>query len=313
MIDKQYIAYKLGSYSSEYEIALRKNIFKKMKNNENNSNITNSQTLKNIYIDFFKELIHKQKNKNKLILAAVELSVTEKCSLSCEKCFSLMPIYKQPENSTLDNLINDFNKFMSIVDYVFEFKLVGGETFLYPEIDKLIEYIFNSPYRQKFKYMNFITNGTLKLNNELLEVLEKYNENILITISDYGRISKRIIQDLDKHNINYIISDSPWIDFGEFTKNNFSKEELIKNYSYCFNKNSCNTIKDGKFHLCARDAHGYKLGLKHDSYINLHDDKSIEEKKDEINKLRNVKYIPTCDYCKLFLREITERPNIDIE
>lgn len=296
----------IGAYSKNFHIT-RKKIFK--------SNLDNQkEDMEEInYLDFLKKYIETlfENNNEKIVLSSTEFVITQKCTLNCEKCANLMPLYNKPKTFTFNELKRDLDAYMEVVDYVYELRLIGGEPFINKEIDTLIEYIFEN-YGERFAFITFTSNGTLELSEDILNSIKKYRNRIYITVSDYGKISHRIIPQLEHNNIHYKISTLDWIDYGPMESNNYSFKDLKKIFGHCSIKIDCNNLHDGKFHLCPRDAHGISLGiLKHDMYLDLHSNISREEKKRKIRELYKLDCIQTCDYCKIYEKIPIERPYFD--
>jgi MoaA/NifB/PqqE/SkfB family radical SAM enzyme len=114
---------------------------------------------------------------------AVELQLNTNCNLRCKHC--CQPAY---------NKIMATNKVKSILSTlykakVFELNLVGGELFLHPDIEEIIELSCS-----KYNFSTtLITNGTL-LNARLIKKLSKHKKNIafLISLEGVGEINDHI-------------------------------------------------------------------------------------------------------------------------
>ena len=192
------------------------------------------------YIDYFLFVKVYELYKNDFLISGrLDISITEKCTLKCEKCNMFMPYFKQPKDYSIDYIKRDLDSYFNVVDYVRDLNLLGGEPFLYPEFTQVLEYI-SEKYIDKIKRIEIFTNGTLIPSEKLLELIKKCN--VVVQISDYtNRIdySKRlqdVIQLFDKYSIKYYILKSEiWGDFGYPENPNTleGENELISFFDKC--------------------------------------------------------------------------------
>lgn len=66
---------------------------------------------------------------NGIKLNHVELVVTEKCSLKCKGCSSLMPYYAAPQSKDYKSIILYYNNLIEAIDYIGEIRILGGSRF----------------------------------------------------------------------------------------------------------------------------------------------------------------------------------------
>ena len=80
----------------------------------------------------------------KLFLKSIDIIITEKCSLKCKDCSNLMQYYAKAKDSDMDILFKSIDRFISSIDSLDEFRVLGGDPFmnkdLHKIINKLIEY-----------------------------------------------------------------------------------------------------------------------------------------------------------------------------
>ncbi len=65
-------------------------------------------------------------------LVRVEMPITSRCTLRCKDCANLIPFYANPADTDTDRIIKDIDDFLSNVDRVYRFAVMGGEAFLHP-------------------------------------------------------------------------------------------------------------------------------------------------------------------------------------
>lgn len=276
---------------------------------EKNVSTFHNRTKISKYIYGFKVLIKPSTVKKfiylynkKYIYPHFTIPVTTKCTLKCKDCANLMPYYTNMTNpdETQEALTEQINQLLSMVDYIYEIDLIGGEPLLHKNLTDFVEIFHNSG---KVGMIKIITNGTILAQDDLLEQIK--GKNVHILISNYGELSRQkkpLIHKLSDFKIPYITSElaRTWLDLGGFDKEERSEEELTLQYSKC--NTLCRSYFRGKIHLCPRLSHGMDLGLisKHDSdYIDLTAPNMTKEifYKNYID-LEKKGWYKGCQYCK---------------
>ena len=236
----------------------------------------------------------------------VELCLTTKCTLKCKKCWHLMPYYlfhpqgmAKAGDFSLNTISKTINKFLQAVDTVENFCLLGGEPFIYKDLDRVVKILDNT---HKVKKIGIITNGTVIPSNTSIEAMK--SPKVYVEISDYGNLSthlKEVEKILRENNIPYKIRNcynDLWVDPGDIQNQELSNTQLIQQYSQC-TVPLCQFILGGKFYMCPRCAHMINLGLIPDDnseYVALLQNNRNKNKK-EIKKLFKRKYLTSCNYC----------------
>lgn len=243
-------------------------------------------------------------HRKELRYSHIEVPITPACNLRCPECVNLMPYYPKGVkdlNLSIDEMIKGTELLLETIDYVYIFKILGGEPFLNRELGDYLEYLVNSDLvKEKVLELQIVTNGTVIPDKKSIEILGN-NKQITVLISNYGKKSEKIVKTLEEHGISYNLSefDDGWIDPGDLSCRNRDEKELKDIYKICGSKASCNSYFKNKFFICARQGHGIDLGLVPDNkkeYVSM-DEGSIEERREKLFKLRDLDYISTCDYC----------------
>ena len=76
-----------------------------------------------------------------LHLKSIDAVVTEGCSLKCIDCSNLMQYYVKPKSSELDLLIHSTEKILKSVDKVLEWRVLGGEPFIYKYLPEYLDHL----------------------------------------------------------------------------------------------------------------------------------------------------------------------------
>lgn len=244
---------------------------------------------------------HKMAEMNdELVIPYLPLYLTTACSLNCEKCNNLMPLfhghaYDFSWNKTKDALENILHRCKELIFC----ELVGGEPFLNKNLSEILDFVGNN---KKILQIVIVTNATVVPSDEVLKRIKKYN--VLVRVSDYGLFEKMstFVVALDKYGINVRVQqDMKWNDPGEVTARNKSREAIKRQYNACEFSLKCKYLCEDKLFTCARAASMYHLGLfdsekdilNISNEINAHDIKAFYLRDDG----------DICDYCDLCTEE----------
>lgn len=259
-----------------------------------------------MYQQFVSEWYYKFKNK--VYILKTDIMVTPACSLNCENCSQFVPYWRDKTPFRLNELKQDLDLYFSAVDYVMDMNIVGGEPFLYNELDEYISYLGKN-YRSQIGYLGIITNGTIIPKNETFELMKKYD--VGISISDYSKEVNyknkidMLCKKIEENDISYVRNENiQWFDFG-FPHNtyNYKYEECAKHMRNC--NTICHCLNDGKVFYCGTAWAAQKAGIFPEDKKNCVDlreidNKNMEDKKNIIECcLGNVDdgYIEFCKVC----------------
>lgn len=190
---------------------------------------------------------------------AINLDLTDRCTLRCKNCLAMKPYFKncvdmswEDMKQVLDNLIN--------MKWFRRFHLLGGEPFLYPHLDKVLNLLASVP---EIEHVSIITNGTIVPNENVLKALQ--NPKLLVRISYYGDLSKNYKKLEDaciKNNINVRVHAQRWQDIGRIQEHVSSTEETQKKFLECSQRmGSFFYVLHGKATLCPFAANTHALDL----------------------------------------------------
>ena len=243
------------------------------------------------------------KYENKVHIFQTDVLVTERCTLACSHCNMFMPHFESPNHRGLDIIKSDIDLFFNKVDYVSVFHLVGGEPFLYPNIEDVIRYILNN-YINKIDKLIITTNGTVQPKQSTLDLLK--SSDIILSVSDYtdklGNIKLKVLKVIDTYksqNINhYVRNEIEWYDFGDLrVKKNLEKDKLINHFDSC--TAPFRGLNDGKFYYCHLNTSAVRTNifpLNDNDYVNLENVSKEEMIKFDLG-YTDLGYITFCDNC----------------
>lgn len=250
---------------------------------------------------------------NGAFIRQVELVVTTKCSLRCKDCANLMQYYEKPYDINVNDLITITELFLAKIDKIRDFRIIGGEPFVYRELESVLMTVIKSP---KVEKITFFTNGTIiPSSSELTKLLS--NDKVRVWISDYGLRQQKIDQFVkycQDHRINcYVKNDTLiWGYVGEPTAHGRPKEELQKQFEQC--NNICRSILNGCLYYCPRQGHLDDLGFKKSEKGEVLAINDATSKRDIIEYIYREHHIGACDYCNYGTKEMVPiKPGIQKE
>lgn len=272
--------------------------------NTNFSAITLDVTLSNIkrQIDLHKSAYFKINNiaSNTLNVKSVDIVVTERCSLKCRDCSNLMQYYAKPEHCDLNLLFKSVDRFMECIDWLHEFRVLGGEPFVNKQLYKIINKL--TTYKNANNVVIY-TNGTIVCRGENLSCLK--NDKVTLDITNYGTLSKKhneLINVLEANNVAHITTlAGKWNYMGEIRYRERSVGELNHMFMNCC-ANDIITLLHGKLYRCPFSAHATNLKAipcDDNDIIDLADESmSIDILKTKIKRFyANEQHISACSYC----------------
>jgi len=197
-------------------------------------------------------------NPESLNIKSLDVVLTEKCTLKCHDCANLMQYYVKPVNCDHSVIVSSIRRFMSCVDHLFEFRLLGGEPFIDKQIGDIIDELLRY---ENLSYIIIYTNGTLIPSAATLQALK--NPRIQVQVTDYGPLSRNIKSVLAlfcQHAINYSVTTfDKWQDCGDIEPRNRSTKELEEVYDKCCAADIY-TLLHGTLYPCPFAAHVINLG-----------------------------------------------------
>jgi len=191
---------------------------------------------------------------NKVHIFQSDVLVTERCNLNCSHCNMFIPHFEMPKHRELDTMIKDIDSYFNIVDYVSVFHLVGGEPFLHPQIQDIIQHILSN-YIHKIDKFIITTNGSIAPKPSTIELLK--NSNVILSVSNYSDKLQKLKTKVEKvigiYKTNgikhYVRNEIEWYDFGDLrVKKNLPTDKLIKHFDSC--TAPFRGLNDGKFYYC---------------------------------------------------------------
>ncbi|MCL2204067.1 MAG: radical SAM protein [Defluviitaleaceae bacterium] len=248
-------------------------------------------------------------------ISLLNVWITTACTLRCRDCLHMMPHYKSTSHEDVEVIINNLRRITN-VSHVHILEVLGGETFLHPNLLQILEGIATL---SNIDQVQLITNETILPDMEVINFLKK-NPKFLIRLSNYnghtefpsalddnqqGDFSK-----LDKlchvHRLNHLrrTVDYSWTDFtDDFRHRGYSKDDVKHLFDICGCATSGLTLYQGKLYICFRMISPYGLNiipLNEDSsrdYLVLADTSDEDLRDSIVNFYYDTDYLTCCYYC----------------
>jgi organic radical activating enzyme len=260
---------------------------------------------RNIKFTWYKNIaaIWPFEHKNKVHIFQTDILVTERCNLNCSHCNMFIPHYETPTHRDADIMINDIDLLFTKADYVSILHLVGGEPFLYPNIDAVIKHIVYNYINRIDKFI-ITTNGTVTPKDTTMQLLR--NSDVILSVSDYSnkleKLKTKVTKNIENYQNNnithYVRNNIEWYDFGDLrVKKNLPEDELIQHFDSC--TAPFRGLNEGKFYYCHLNTSAVLTKLfpqNNNDYVDL---KSVS--REDFLKFdlgyTNLGYITFCDNC----------------
>lgn len=209
----------------------------------------------NVFFKYMVPVVSLYEN-GKLFLPMVQLSLTERCTLKCKKCaHGCGESGVQIQDMEFEKAMESIDSFFQFVDCVQEFYLIGGETLLYRDLERVVRYC-GQKYRDRMDTLSITTNGTIYPSAGLLRTCQRYG--VLFRISNYSlqipSLKKKydsLSRVLEDGGIQYYLGEpeKQWIDYGyDYVNRNGDIELTQEVFDHC--STLCREIRGSKFYYC---------------------------------------------------------------
>lgn len=233
-------------------------------------------------------------------ISRIAVSVTNRCSLKCRDCNNLMPYCKEHFSVNIENQIRDLKTILHYVEGIINVEVIGGEPFVYNQLDVLLKYICDEP---KIMFVEVTTNGTITPSAEITELLK--HPKMCVLLSDYGKVNA----DRAKKTYSYLrqngvcvkcLNNRRWILSGGIENRRKSRRRLLYEYYQCSARKDCRTLYNGRLYVCGRAPVLDELGLLKDrsSFLDIRNMPSSKTAGNRrIKRFFENRYAEACNYC----------------
>lgn len=189
------------------------------------------------------------------LIPNMDVPLTTFCSLKCKYCSHCIPYAHPPKHFDASLIINDIKKLIS-VSFISCLAIMGGEPFVYPNLDNFLDLYKRNEIDQIVGYTRIVTNGTVVPKDEIFCLFKKL-KNFYVYISNYGERSKKLnelIEKCKKFEIPFYVcpQTNEWRNLGDFHyPRPYSKDEIKHLFAVC-DARTCFQLLNGRFYSCPR-------------------------------------------------------------
>lgn len=241
-----------------------------------------------------------------LIVTNMLVIVNTRCNLSCKYCLQYLNNYPSDQrvNYPLEQVIRDADRFFAAVDSVASITVMGGETFLHPDIAPIVRHLVTKP---NIGFMNVATNGTTPIAPEQLEGLR--HDRVVVCFANYlefvtekqREIFDRNVELVKSLGIDYKISlpMPQWSICSTLYALGDPVEVLTEKKRGCVSPQGAMQLRGGKLHPCdfSNAVHSIVRDYPGD-YVVTDGDTPIPELRARIRAFMEAPYYQTCDHCR---------------
>lgn len=213
---------------------------------------------------------------NYLSLDRVEIFLTDRCTLNCEKCIYFIPYLRKRYDTPLQQLKNDADILFSRVDFVRKLKLLGGEVFLYRHLGEYLDYLYQN-YGAQIGEVRLGTNGTVLPSGEILEICRRHGT--IVDISDYSAALKKqynlgeCVRYFKENGIEVDVkrTGEMWLDIGFPGTAPSKRSDKENQFHFARCAMFCRQFAKGKLYFCCSNYAAVRAGLFPDDENNYFD------------------------------------------
>jgi hypothetical protein len=198
-----------------------------------------------------------------LRLYRLDLTVTQRCTLSCQHCNMQRPAFKNPVDLDFPSMLRDLDSYFNYVDFLCELNILGGEPLLFKQLPDLLEYIGRN-WGNKIGEIHIFTNGTIVPTPDIILLIKRFH--IIMDISDYfhalPNITTLVLQTektLKENDISYRFKHTDqWLDFGFPSTFHSDNNDLQAIFADCHM--AWRGIYNQKYYFCNLEINAEQLG-----------------------------------------------------
>ncbi|WP_022761363.1 radical SAM protein [Butyrivibrio sp. AD3002] len=270
--------------------------------------VCNCQRLHNIMRN--KISVERDVNENELLsFDRIHFIVNNFCNLKCTHCFMYMNSYpaKRKHNVDINVIQRDIDMIFGAIDSFGVINVFGGEPFLHPELDQIVNKILE--HSESFGSVIVNTNGLAKMSEKQLSAMS--DKRIRLAFSNYTQALgekevERFHESVERAiNLGYTVgvqNELPtWNISSTLGDNHYTEDEMIESKKNCGVKFLY--VFDGKVFPCAFCLSLYDLGIAdyETDYVDIEKCKNTKELRNKIIKMMEQPYDRSCGHCDRIL------------
>jgi organic radical activating enzyme len=228
------------------------------------------------------------------------------CNLSCKYCFQYINNYpaQYKGNVPLDVMCRDVDVFMDTIDSTGSITVMGGETFLHPQIGEFIRHLCT---KKNFGFISVASNGLVPITERQLEGMG--DKRVAVNFGSYLHVASEKEKEIYYKNVELVksfgITCTESIKLPRWTvpptlyKLDVDEQYKRNRKQVCVMPPRDLQVKDGKVHVCDMSLALHNMGLQNypRDYMDLTVPRTLEESRNELRRLLNEPFYESCGHC----------------
>lgn len=228
------------------------------------------------------------------------------CNLSCKYCFQYINNYpaQLKRNVPLDVLCRDVDIFMDTIDSTSSITVMGGETFLHPQLGEFLRHLCT---KKNFGFISVATNGLVPFSKQQLEGMS--DKRIAVNFGSYLHVAKEKEKEIYYKNVDLVkaygitytesVKLPRWTIPATLYKLDVDEQYKINRKQNCVMPPRDLQIINGKVHVCDMSLALHNMHLQDypTDYMDLTVPRTLEENRNELRRLLDEPFYESCGHC----------------
>jgi sulfatase maturation enzyme AslB (radical SAM superfamily) len=241
---------------------------------------------------------------------------TLSCSLRCRLCNEYSPYYVAPRVPDFERLRREIDRAFALIDRIRILEVSGGEPLMYKPLPQMLRHL--ARYGDRFELFSLVTNGSIRIGEEILAALRNIGQKVRVIVDDYGQeLSKQAHVNgdlLENAGIRHELRDQHanvhsdgWLDFSDLSlKHTPSEARALFAQCVCPQKlHWVVTLHDGHLYPCHVLRRCTELGIvpeNPEECIDIFDPRLNDDTlRHNIEGLYRLDVLSACRYCFGFI------------
>ncbi len=207
-------------------------------------------------------------------------------------------------NVPLDVMCRDVDVFMDTIDSTGSITVMGGETFLHPQIGEFIRHLCT---KKNFGFISVASNGLVPITERQLEGMG--DKRVAVNFGSYLHVASEKEKEIYYKNVELVksfgITCTESIKLPRWTvpptlyKLDVDEQYKRNRKQVCVMPPRDLQVKDGKVHVCDMSLALHNMGLQNypRDYMDLTVPRTLEESRNELRRLLNEPFYESCGHC----------------
>ena len=247
-----------------------------------------------------------KKSGDRIDFTYIAFIVNNICNLNCKYCFQYINNYdnSMKANVPLEVLCHDADVFMDTIDSTGSITVMGGETFLHPQLGEFLTHLCK---HKNFGFISVASNGLVPIQERQLEGMA--DKRVAVNFGSYLHVATEREKETYYKNVelvkSYGITCTESVKLPRWTvpptlyKLDVDDEYKMKRKQSCIMPPRDLQIKSGKVHVCDMSLALHNMHREDypTDYMDLTIERTQSESRDELRRLLNEPFYESCGHC----------------